>query len=73
MHTLRLEVTLSKDMMGPQKLKMGYVTLTMPDGVVCQRKANMAKAPPAGPGGSRPPNVFWCNLGINLHLFECLN
>ena len=23
--------------------------------------------------GSGPPNVFWCILGINLHLFDCLN
>ena len=28
---------------------------------------------PTGPGGAWPPNVFWCILGINLHLFECLN
>jgi len=28
---------------------------------------------PAGPGKARPANVFWCILGINLHLFECLN
>ena len=30
-----------------------------------------AKAPPAGPDRARPPNVFWCILGIILHLFEC--
>ena len=28
---------------------------------------------PAGPDGARPPNVFWCILGINSHLSECLN
>ena len=32
-----------------------------------------AKAPPAGPGGARQPNVLWCILGVILHLFECLN
>ena len=30
-------------------------------------------APPAGPGEARPPNVFWCILGIILHLFEYLH
>jgi len=29
--------------------------------------------PSADPGGARPPNIFWCILGIILHLFECLN
>ena len=32
-----------------------------------------AKAPPAGPGGARPPIVFCGISGIILHLFECLN
>jgi len=27
---------------------------------------------PAGPGGTRPPNIFCCILGINLHRFDCL-
>ena len=27
---------------------------------------------PAGPGRARPPNVFWCIVGINFHLFDCL-
>ena len=27
---------------------------------------------PSGFGRSRPPNVFWCIVGINLHLSDCL-
>jgi len=27
---------------------------------------------PVGPGGVRPPNVFWRILSVNLSLFECL-
>jgi len=30
------------------------------------------KLPSTGPGEYRPPKVFWCILGINLHFFECL-
>jgi len=25
-----------------------------------------------GPCGARPPDVFWCILGINVHPFDCL-
>jgi len=26
---------------------------------------------PSGSAGVRPPNVFWCILGLNLHPFDC--
>jgi len=31
----------------------------------------LSQAPATGPGGARPPDVFWYILGIKLHPFDC--
>jgi len=40
---------------------------------IAAREPGGALKLPSESGRAQPPIVFWCILGINLHLSECLN
>ena len=42
------------------------------DSLFAAKGSGGVHTPPAGSGGARPPNVFWCILGIHLRPIDCL-
>ena len=55
-----------------QPLKMAITNSIITGPLLCLGFWGSALAPAVDPGGAQPPNIFWCILGINLHLFDCL-
>ena len=54
-----------------------FFSLSVPSLLPSLPSISLRSRPPCGQGvwgsgGARPPNVFWCILGLNCHPFDCL-